>query len=86
MMVISLFVLVLVVAFLWMFSRSVKAGHGALLLWLLWAIAGICLLLVIPNEYRREAQASAWLWTAGVIGPPFYWFYRFIRYGGRRPS
>lgn len=67
-------VLVVVVAFSFMFSRSVSAGHGKLLFWLVWFICGLCGLLALPNEYRPVAQVMSWVWAAGWLGLPLYWF------------
>ncbi len=61
--------------FLWLFSRSVTAGHGKLLLYLVWIVGGICALLALPPEMRPAAQVLAWLWFAGLFGLPAWWVY-----------
>ncbi len=72
-------VLLVVVGFFWMFNRSIKAGYGKFLFWLLWMIAGICSLLALPQSARPVAQVLVWLWMAGVLGLPVYWFLRSAR-------
>src|SRR5712691_11060269 len=63
------------VVFLWLFQRSVTAGHGKLLLYLVWIVGGICVVIALPPEMRPAAQVFAWVWMAGLLGLPAWWVY-----------
>ncbi len=68
-------VLAFLAVFLWMFKRSVSAGHGRLLFWLAWFIGGLCLLLAVPPGLRPVAQVWMWVWILGMFGLPAWWVF-----------
>ncbi len=78
-------ILLCVICFGVMFRRSVVAGHGKLLFWLLWMCFGIFPVVWLGPELRIVAQGWAWLWVAGVIGLPIFWFVRWSQRREARP-
>jgi len=71
--------LVAVVVFLWMFNRSVKAGYGKFLFWLLWMIVSPMVLISLPTWFRPVMPVIAVLWFVVTFGLPLWWGIRWAQ-------
>ena len=79
------FVLLGLMAFCWFFARSVRAGYGKLLFWLVYFIGGLCVLLAMTPRHNLLEQTIANGWAISVLALPIFWCYRWLRFRRQRP-
>jgi hypothetical protein len=72
-------VLIGLIAFCWLFIRSVKAGHGRLLFWLLYFIGGTCVVIALPTPPTLVEKVIVNAWAYSVLLLPLWWFIQWLR-------
>jgi hypothetical protein len=80
----ALFLLVLVVVFTWLCVRSVRAGWGKLLAWLLCLVAGLCLLTAVDAPPAPWNAVLANTFAVLLLGLPVWWGLRALGRSQRR--
>src|SRR5712692_8960171 len=60
--------LLVVVGFLWMFNRTIKAGYGKVLFYVVWVAFGIFPVFWLHDLLPGLSQAFAWVWVLGTFG------------------
>jgi hypothetical protein len=73
-----------VLVFLWLAVRSVRAGHGKLLLWLGLFLMGVTVVLSGSLGDTLAARIFAQSWTWCMIGLPIWWILTAVVRGNRR--
>jgi len=77
------FLLVIGIVFTWLVVRSVRAGYGKLLFWLVWFIVGICFALSQEQPVSPGGVLLWLVWAGSVFVMPLWWLFQWIRRGAR---
>lgn len=83
-MAILFFLLLLAILFTFLVVRSVRAGHGKILLWLAYLLIGLVAIAGADTPHSAVARVLAQLWAYSLIGLPVWWVIQALRRGHRR--
>lgn len=77
---------IVLICFVILVWRSVRAGHGLLLLWLAWMGFGLFPVFMLPADQGILAEGWFYLYIATVLCTPVYLVVRWIGRALRRSS
>jgi hypothetical protein len=71
--------LFLALVFVVLTVRSVHAGHGGVILWLVVLVGGLCYMLAMFHEPSLGASLFTWSWVLWLVLAPAVWTWRELR-------